>query len=333
MLETRLTKLLDIRYPIVCGAMHRLARAELTAAVSNAGGLGVLASTTFSSLEGLRREIKRTRELTDRPFAVNINLFPTLRPVHIEDYINMVIDEGIKIVETSGRNPDQYIDRFKRHAIKVIHKAPGVKHAKTAEKVGCDAVTVVGAECGGHPGAAEVGIMVLMPVVRKLVSIPVIAAGGIADGYGLAAALALGADGILMGTRFAATQESPAHEAVKAHIVRSTEEDTVVIQRTIGSPTRVARNEAAQKILELEAAGAGFEELRPLIQGERADKVWYEGQVNAAPWSCGQSMGLIQAIPSVAELVNAMVEEAGTAVKELVEIFAAGPENPGQALV
>ncbi len=321
MLETRLTKLLGIKYPIICGAMHRLGTARLAAAVSNAGGLGVIASTTFSSLEDFRSEIISAKKLTDKPIAVNINLFPTLRPVKIEDYIQVVVDEGIKIVETSGRNPEKYMSSFKNNGIKVIHKAPGVKYAITAEKIGCDAVTLVGGECGGHPGISEVGTMVLIPVARESVKIPLIAAGGIANGRGLVAALALGSDGVLMGTRFAATVESIAHENVKAHMLESTEEDTVVIQRSIGSPTRVFRNDLALEILEKEAKGATFEELLPLIKGERAEGVWYGGQINAATWPCGQSVGLIKSIPTVSELIRDIIREGKETSKGIYDIF------------
>lgn len=313
-MRTRITELLKIQYPIICGGMFRVGRAPLAAAVSEAGGLGIITSATFETAKDLRREIRAAVELTKKPIGININLFPSVREMPNETYIDVLLEEGIRIVETSGRSPEPYMKLFKDNGVVVIHKVPGVRYAKTAEKVGCDAVTVVGFETGGHPGMEDVGHIVLVPQAVDAVKIPVLAGGGIADGRGLAAALALGAEGVVMGTRFMATRESPVHENVKRWMLQASELDTALIQKSIGSASRVARNAVALEVMEAEKRGATLEELLPLITGARAERVYNDGDVNAGVWSCGQSVGFIRDIPSVQEVVERIVAEAKRAI-------------------
>ncbi|MBX6377937.1 MAG: nitronate monooxygenase, partial [Clostridia bacterium] len=296
---------------------------ELAAAVSEAGGLGIITSATQPTAEDLRREIRRVRELTQKPFAVNINLFPSSRPVPNEAYIDVLLEEGVRIVETSGRSPEPYMKILKDNGVIVIHKVPGVRYARTAERLGCDAVAVVGFETGGHPGMEDIGTFVLVPATVDAVSVPVIAGGGIADGRGFLAALALGAEGVVMGTRFMAVQESIVHPNVKEWMVRATEMDTTIVQRSIGSPSRVAKNSVAAAVLEKEARGASLEELLPLITGQRTVQVYLEGDVEGGIWSCGQAVGLVRDVPTAGELVRRIVAEA-SAILDRLEAARAG---------
>jgi NADH:quinone reductase (non-electrogenic) len=320
-MRTRITELLQIEYPIICGGMFRVGRAPLAAAVSEAGGLGIITSATFETADELRQEIRRAKEWTNKPIGVNINLFPGVRKLPNEAYIDVLLDEGIRIVETSGRSPEAYMKVLKDNGVIVIHKVPGVRYAKTAERLGCDAVTVVGFETGGHPGMEDVGHVVLVPLTVDAVNIPVLAGGGIADGRGLAAALALGAEGIVMGTRFLATKESIVHENVKRWMLHASEADTALIQKSIGSPTRVARNTVALSVLRAEEQGATLEDLLPLIRGDRAIRVYRDGDLEAGVWSCGQSVGLIRDIPTVRELIEQMVTEAKEVLARMNRLF------------
>jgi NAD(P)H-dependent flavin oxidoreductase YrpB (nitropropane dioxygenase family) len=319
-IRTRITDLLQIQYPIICGGLFRVGRAPLAAAVSEAGGLGIITSATFETAEELRKEIRKAKELTANPIAVNINLFPSVRKMPNEAYIDVLLEEGIRIVETSGRSPEQYMKVLKDNGVIVIHKAPGVKYAKTAERVGCDAVTVIGFEAGGHPGMEDVGNIVLVPQTVDAVNIPVLAGGGIADGRGMAAMLALGAEGIVMGTRFLATRESMVHDNVKQWMVQASELDTALIQKTIGSTLRVARNTVALQVMEAESRGATLEELLPLISGKRVVQVYSEGDIDAGIFSCGQSVGQIQDIPTVQEVITRMVSEAKQIIERMERI-------------
>lgn len=319
-MRTRITELLGIEYPIICGGMFRVGRAPLAAAVSEAGGLGIITSATFETVEELRQEIRKARELTAKPIGVNINLFPSARKMPNEAYIDVLLQEGVRIVETSGRSPEAYIKLLKDNGVIVIHKVPGVRYAITAERVGCDAVTVVGFETGGHPGMEDVGHVVLLPKTVDAVKIPVLAGGGIVDGRGLAAALALGAEGIVMGTRFLATQESMVHDNVKQWMLEASELDTALVQKSIGSASRVARNAVALEVMEAEKRGASLEELLPLITGTRSVRVYQDGDVDAGIWSCGQSVGLIHDIPTVRDVVNRIVEEAKQATGRMARI-------------
>ena len=319
-MRTRITDLLNIEYPIICGGMFRVGRAPLAAAVSEAGGLGIITSATFETAEDLRQEIRLARKLTTKPIAVNINLFPSVRKMPNEAYIDVLIEEGIRIVETSGRSPEVHMNVLKDNDVIVIHKVAGVKYAKTAERVGCDAVTVIGFEAGGHPGMEDVGNVVLVPQTVDALKIPVLAGGGIADGRGVAAMLALGAEGVVMGTRFLATHEAQVHDNVKQWMVQASELDTSLIQKTIGSTSRVARNEVALQVMEAESRGAELEELLPLISGHRVVQVYEEGNIDAGIFACGQSVGRIRNIQIVKELINDIVSEAKQTTEKLGRI-------------
>lgn len=323
-MKTRLTELLGIEHPIICGGMFRLGRAELAAAVSNAGGLGIITAATYEDEDSFRAELKKLNKLTDKPYGVNINLFPSARAFQPEDYIAICIEEGVPVFETSGRSPEPYMQQIKDAGIKIIHKVPGAAYARTAERVGCDAISVVGAETGGHPGMSDVGSLVMLRRAVENVSIPVIAGGGFVDGQGLLAALSLGAEGIIMGTRFLATQECPAHEAVKSWMLDASEDDTVIIQRSIKSPMRVARNEIALKVLQKESEGASLEELLPLISGTRNPLVYSEGRLDDAIWSCGQAVGLVKDIPTCQQLIDRIMTEANDSLGRLNWLFARG---------
>lgn len=310
LLKTRFTELVGIDYPIMCGGMFQVGRAELCAAVSEAGGLGTITSATQGTPDKLRQEIQKIKALTNKPFAVNINLFPSANPLPNDEFIDVIIDEEVKVVETSGRSPEEVIGRLKEAGIKIVHKVPGVKYAKTAERLGVDAVSVVGFETGGHPGMEDIGSLVLTRLVAEAVDIPVLGGGGFGNGYGLVSALALGAEGVVMGTRFMATKESIVHENVKEWMVNADEYQTTIVQKTIKSPNRVALNDVSKQVLEKEAEGATFEELHPLITGRRTHQVYFEGDVNGGIWSCGQAVGLVKDIPSVKELIDRMIQEA-----------------------
>lgn len=311
MLKTRFTKLVGIEHPIMCGGMFQVGRAELCAAVSNAGGLGTITSATQGTPENLRNEIKKIKELTDKPFAVNINLFPSSRPVPNDEFIQVVLEEGVKVVETSGRSPQAVIEPLKRGGVKIIHKVAQVKNALSAERLGVDAVSVVGFETGGHPGMDDIGSLVLTRLVVEAVKIPVLGGGGFANGQGLVGALALGAEGVVMGTRFMAVKESILHENVKRWMVEADESKTTIVQKNINSPSRVALNNVSKQVMELENRGAQIEELLPLITGQRAPRVYIDGDVeDGGIWSFGQSVGLIKDVPTAKELIDRMINEA-----------------------
>lgn len=314
-MKTRITELLGIEYPIVCGGMFQVGRAELAAAVSEAGGLGIITSKTQGTPEALRAEIRKVKELTSKPFGVNLNLFPSQTATPNEDFIKVLIEEDVKIVETSGRSPKELMPLLKENGFIVMHKVPGVRYAVSAEKLGVDAVIIVGNETGGHPGMSDVGTLVMLPRVVDSVKIPVLAGGGFSDGRGLVSALALGAEGIVMGTRFMATEEAPIHENVKKWMVEADETDTIIIQRNIGSPSRVAINEVSKEVDRLEKEGATLEELLPLITGQRAKKVYFEGDLDGGIWSCGQSVGLIKEVLPVKDLIAQIIDEANKSLE------------------
>ena len=311
MFRTRITKMLDIRYPIVQGGMHWLSRAELAAAVSNAGGLGILSSISFSTARELREEIRKTKDLTDRPFGVNFPIFPTTRPVEgMDKYIDAAIEEGVRIAETSGQSPEPYMRQFKDGGVKVIHKVPAVRFAQTAERIGVDAVVIFGCEGGGHVGLDGVTSLILIPRVVDSVKIPIIAAGGFGDARGFVAALALGAEAVLMGTRFMASKESPAHPKIKEYLVTARETDTMLIEQSIRNTARVIKNKPAQKTLELEQKGASLEELLPVIGGLKEKELFETGNLDAGIMHCGQVSGLIGEIPTVKEIIDNIITEA-----------------------
>ena len=310
MFKTRITEMFGIEYPIIQGAMQWLSRAELVAAVSNAGGLGIIASLTFPTVKELRGEIRKTKSLTDKPFAVNITLLPTLRPVSYEEYIDAAIEEGVSIIETAGQNPRQYMKQLRDGGVKVMHKVASVKAVKTAERIGVDAVTIVGFEEGGNPGMDDVTSLVLIPIAVDAVKIPVIAGGGIGDARGFIAALALGAEGVLMGTRFMMSKECPLHPQIKQRLLQATEKDTLMIMRSINNPERVVKADFAQSILEMEEKGTSLEELLPMISGLRQKRALDKGDADEAMLPCGQVVGLINDIPSVKELISGIINEA-----------------------
>jgi len=318
MFETRLTKLLGIKHPIIQGGLQWLATAQLASAVSEAGGLGIISSLSFPDQDSLRKEIRRIREMTKNPFGVNLPMLPELtKDDRTEEVLEILLEEGVPVVETAGRSPEPFIQRIKSGGIKLIHKVPSARFAKKAESIGADAVTIVGFECGGHPGMDDVTSLVLIPTVASSLRIPVIAGGGIADARGFLAALALGADGVLMGTRFVATQECPAHPKIKEWLVKARETDTMVIQRSIRNAARTIKNKAAEKALAMEERGASLEELLTVISGRIGQKALLEGDLEGAIIACGQCVGLIHEVKSVKEVIEEMIQGAQTILKNL----------------
>lgn len=306
-----------MEYPIIAGPMGHLSQAELVSAVSNAGGLGILVSTTHPTPKELREEIKKTKSMTDKPFGVNVTLLPTIRQVNFEEYFTVAIEEGVNIIETSGRSPEPYMKLLKDAKVKTMHRATRIRDIKTAERVGVDAVTILGFEAAGHVGMEDVTSIVKIPVAVDAVKVPVIAAGGISDARGLVAALALGADGVLMGTRFLASKECNAHPKVKEWLLQLGEADTMLIQRSIRNTDRVARTDYSQKILEMEQKGATLEELLPLLSGQRGANAYITGDISSAKVSVGQVVGLIHDIPGVKEIIEGIISEARLIVQRL----------------
>ncbi|MEU0539167.1 nitronate monooxygenase family protein [Nocardia sp. NPDC005978] len=315
MLRTRFTETFGVEHPIVQGGMMWVGRAELAAAVSEAGGLGIITALTQPTPEDLLKEIDKARALTDKPIGVNVTILPSINPPPYEEYMRAIIESGIKIVETAGSNPEPFLPYYKEAGIKVLHKCTSVRHALKAQKIGVDGVSIDGFECAGHPGEDDVPGLILIPAATKALEIPVIASGGIADSRGLVAALALGADGVNMGTRFMCTQESAIHQSVKEQIVANTERATQLIFRTMHNTARVADNEISRKVVEIEKAGGKFEDVRDLVAGARGRKVFEEGDLDAGIWSAGQVQGLIDDIPTCAELIGRMVSEAEDLIK------------------
>jgi nitronate monooxygenase len=304
--------MLGIEHPIIQGGMQWVGLAELASAVSNAGGLGILTGLTQPTPEDLQKEIARCREMTDKPFAVNLTILPTIKPVPYEEYAQAIVDSGVMIVETAGRNPEPFLPLFKAAGIKVIHKCTSIRHSLKAERIGCDMVSVDGFECAGHPGEDDVTNMILLPLAARRLNIPFLASGGLGDGRGLAAALAMGADGINMGTRFMATREAPIHDKVKQKMVEASELDTALIFRTLNNTARVFKNSIAEKVLEIEAqeGPTRFEDIRPLVQGTKGRELFDDGNLDKGIWSAGMIVGLIDDIPSCEELITRIVAEA-----------------------
>ena len=311
MLKTRFTELVGVQYPIVQGGMQWVGRAELVAAVANAGALGFITGLTQPTPEDLAKEIKRCREMTDKPFGVNLTILPALKPPPYAEYRRAIIESGVKVVETAGYNPEEHISDFKAHGIKVVHKCTAVRHALKAERIGADAISIDGFECAGHPGEDDIPGLILIPAAADKVKIPMIASGGFADGRGLVAALALGAEGINMGTRFMCTKESPIHENIKRQIVANDERATDLIFRTMKNTARVAKNAVSQEVVSIERkGGATIDDVRHLVAGARGKVVYENGDPDHGIWSAGMVQGLIHDIPSCAELVARIVGEA-----------------------
>jgi NAD(P)H-dependent flavin oxidoreductase YrpB (nitropropane dioxygenase family) len=297
--------------------MQWLARAELAAAVANAGGLGIIAAGSLATAEELRQEIRKTKSLTDKRFAVNFTLMPTRRPIVWEEYINAALEEGINIIETSGRSPEPYMEWLRTAKVKVLHKVARMRDARTAERLGVDAVTIVGYEAGGHPGMEDVASLVLIPKAVDSLKIPVIAGGGFADGRGLVAALALGAEGIVMGTRFMTSQECPLHPKIKELLLKTRETDTMMLERSIKNAARVIKTDFTQKVLAMEERGATPAELFPMLDGQRTKRSYISGETNESIIYCGQAVGLIDEIPSVKEIIDGIISEAREIIKGL----------------
>jgi nitronate monooxygenase len=318
-ISTRFTELVGIDHPIVQGGMQWVGRAELAAAVSNAGALGIITGLTQPTPEALAAEIARCQEMTDKPFGVNLTILPTISPPPYEEYRQAIVESGVTVVETAGANPVDHLPDFHAAGITVIHKCTSVRHAIKAEQVGVDAVSIDGFECAGHPGEDDVPLFVLLPRTVEELSIPVIASGGIGDGRGLAAALALGAEGVNMGTRFMATEEAPIHRAVKERLVTNTERDTDLLYRPLRNTARVARNAISREVVGMLDEGAQFPEIRHLVAGARGRTVYETGDLDAGVWSAGLVQGLIHDIPTVAELVERMVAEAEDVIRGRLE--------------
>ncbi|MDA3896364.1 MAG: nitronate monooxygenase [Desulfobacteraceae bacterium] len=331
-MKTRITDLFGIKYPIQCGGMLWIAKPELAAAISNTGAMGNLTSGNYNSADAFRTAVDATRKLTDKPFIVNITTMPSIRlPIELlQDFFRVCCEKKVTAIEIAGAPVDtflgkEFIPMAKDAGVKVLHKVGTVKHAVHAEKVGYDAITMAGFEEGGFPHKDNVSTMVLVPKVREAVSIPVLAAGGMADGKSLAAALALGADGIMMGTRFLATKESGIHPNIYKVLMEKTEADTSLQLQTLlagfGLQVRALRNEIMERVAKVEEAGGDLSELLPLISGERAKKVWKEGNAEEAMLTIGQSVGRISDIPTVAELISRMVKEAEASLKNSLKAF------------
>jgi len=314
-IKTRFTEMFGVEYPIVQGGMQWVGRAELVSAVANAGALGFLSALTQPTPEALAAEIRRCRDMTDKPFGVNLTILPTINPPPYAEYRHAIIDSGVKIVETAGYKPQEHVDAFKQHGVKVIHKCTAVRHALSAERMGVDAISIDGFECAGHPGEDDIPGLILIPCAAEKVKIPMLASGGFGDARGLVAALALGADGINMGTRFCATKEAPIHETFKQRLVEHDERSTDLIFRTYKNTARVARNAISQQVLATEAEGKSFEAVAHLVRGIRGREGFETGQLDHGVWSAGMVQGLIHDIPTVRELIERITSEAEAIIR------------------
>jgi len=317
-MKTRITEMLGIEHPIIQGGMHYVGFAELAAAVSNAGGLGIITGLTQRTPDDLAREIRRCREVTDKPFGVNLTFLPIVNAPDYPGYVRVIIEGGVKVVETAGNNPVKWLPALKEAGIKVIHKCTSVRHSLKAEAIGCDAVSVDGFECGGHPGEDDVPNFILLPRAAEELKIPFVASGGMADGRSLVAALALGADGMNMGTRFIATKEAPVHDNVKQAIVAASELDTRLVMRSLRNTERVMKNAAVDRLLEKErslGANLKFEDIMGEVAGVYP-RIMKDGTMDAGAWSCGMVAGLIHDIPTVQQLIDRIMTEANALVRQ-----------------
>ncbi len=321
-LNTRVTELLGIQYPIVQGGMMWVGTAELASAVSNAGGLGTITALTQPTPEALYKEIARCRNLTDRPFAVNLTLLPAVKPPPYAEYRQAIIESGVKIVETAGNKPHDHIQHFKQHGIKIIHKCTTVRHALSAQKIGADIISIDGFECAGHPGEDDIPGLILIPATADQIDIPIIASGGFADGRGLVAALALGAEGINMGTRFCATQEAPIHERIKQFYLDNDERDTNLLLRPFRNTSRVAKNSISDRVLEIsQKPDLKFEDIQPYVSGLKGKLALETGDIDAGLITAGQVQGLIHDIPTCKELIERIIQEANQIIDSRLTKF------------
>jgi NADH:quinone reductase (non-electrogenic) len=333
-LKTAITEMFGIRHPIIQGGMHYVGFAELAAAVSNAGGLGIITGLTQKTPELLAREIARCRGMTDKPFGVNLTFLPTFAKPPYPEYIAAIVEGGVKIVETAGRSPEQYMPALKAAEIKVIHKCTSVRHSLKAERIGCDAVSVDGFECGGHPGEDDIPNMILLPRAADELKIPFVASGGMADARSLVAALAMGAAGMNMGTRFIATKEAPVHQKVKEAIVAATELDTRLIMRALRNTERVLRNAGVDQLLAIErekGANLTIADIHQQVAGVYP-RIMIEGNLDVGAWSCGMVVGLINDIPTVAELIDRIMREAEQLIRGRLTALLDRDESPVMAV-
>jgi NAD(P)H-dependent flavin oxidoreductase YrpB (nitropropane dioxygenase family) len=331
--KTAITEMFGIRHPIIQGGMHYVGFAELASAVSNAGGLGIITGLTQKTPELLAGEIARCRAMTDKPFGVNLTFLPSFTAPPYPEYIAAIVEGGVKIVETAGRSPEQYMPALKAAGIKVIHKCTSVRHSLKAERIGCDAVSVDGFECGGHPGEDDIPNMILLPRAADALKIPFVASGGMADARSLVAALALGAAGMNMGTRFMATKEAPVHQNVKEAIVAASELDTRLIMRALRNTERVLKNAAVEKLVGIErekGASLTVADIHDQVGGVYP-RIMINGEMDAGAWSCGMVVGLIHDIPTVAELIDRIMREAEELIRHRLADLLDRDESPAMA--
>jgi nitronate monooxygenase len=324
-MKTRITELFGIEHPVIQGGMHYVGFAEMAAAVSNAGGLGIITGLTQRTPKDLANEIARCKDMTDKPIGVNLTFLPGFADPDYPGYIEAIVAQNVKIVETAGRSPEQYMPSLKEAGIKVIHKCTSVRHSLKAEKIGCDAVSVDGFECGGHPGEDDIPNMILLPRAAEELSIPFVGSGGMGNAKQLVAALALGADGINMGTRFIATKEAPVHQNVKDALVAASELDTTLIMRPLRNTERVLKNESVDRILEKEKSLGDDIKINDIMDEVAGvyPKIMTDGDMDAGAWSCGMVAGLIHDVPSCKELIDAMMKEADEIITSRLSQFAA----------
>ena len=311
MLKTRITDLFGIEHPVIQGGMQWVGYAELVSAVSNAGALGILTALTQPTPEDLTKEIARTREMTDKPFGVNLTVLPTINPPPYEEYAQAIVGSGVKIVETAGRSPEPFMELFKEYDVKVIHKCTSVRHALKAQSVGVSAITIDGFECAGHPGEDDIPSLVLLPQAAEALDVPVAGCGGFSDAKSMVAALALGGEAIVMGTRFMATKEAGIHQNVKEKMTEADELSTNLMFRTMHNTARVFKNSVSDQVVEIESSGsATFEDVKDLVAGQRGRKVFEEGDLEHGIWSAGISVARVKDVPSCKEMVSRLVSEA-----------------------
>ncbi len=322
-MKTAITEMFGIQHPIIQGGMHYVGFAEMAAAVSNAGGLGIITGLTQGTPEKLADEIARCKDMTDKPFGVNLTFLPSLNPPDYPGLVKAIIEGGVKVVETAGRNPEQVLPHLKDAGIKVIHKCTSVRHSLKAQSIGCDAVSVDGFECGGHPGEDDIPNMILLPRAADELEIPFVASGGMADARSLVAALAMGAEGMNMGTRFIATKEAPVHDNVKKAILAASELDTRLVMRPLRNTERVMTNDAVEKLLEIEkekGADLTFEDIYEQVAGVYP-RIMAEGDMDAGAWSCGMVAGLISDIPTCQDLIDRIMSEADAIIRQRLAGF------------
>ena len=323
-MKTKITELFGIEHPIIQGGMHHVGFAELAASVSNAGGLGTITGLTQGTPEKLANEIDKCKSMTDKPFAVNLTFLPSLTPPDYPGLVDVIVEKDVPIVETAGRNPAEYLPKLKDAGIKIIHKCTSVRHSLKAQSIGCDAVSVDGFECGGHPGEDDIPNFILLPRAADELEIPFVASGGMADGRSLIAAMALGAEGMNMGTRFIATEDAPVHQNVKEAIVNASELDTRLIMRSLTNTERVLNNSAVERLMEKEKAlgeNLTFADIVDEVAGVYP-KIMHEGTMEAGAWSCGMVAGLVNDIPTVEELINRIMSEANNIINQKLKVLA-----------